>query len=75
MRVAEITQQPIELYKILKLEALTGSGGEAKAVITEGLVMVNGAVELQKRKKIMHGDIIQYNDESIKVQLNPACAP
>lgn len=69
MKEAQINQQPIELYKILKLEALVGSGGEAKAVIAEGLVKVNGEVELQKRKKIVAGDIITFNQESIRVLL------
>jgi ribosome-associated protein len=69
MKEAQINQQPIELYKILKLEALVGSGGEAKSVIAEGLVSVNGAVELQKRKKIVAGDVITFNQESLRVVL------
>jgi ribosome-associated protein len=69
MKEAQINQQPIELYKILKLEALVGSGGEAKAVIAEGLVKVNGEVELQKRKKIVADDVITFNQESIRVVL------
>ena len=69
MKQAHINQQPIELYKILKLEALVGSGGEAKAVIAQGLVTVNGVVELQKRKKIVAGDVISFNQDSMQVVL------
>ena len=45
MREIEISEEPIELYKILKLENMVESGGEAKYVISEGQVMVNGKVE------------------------------
>ena len=72
MREAQIKQQPIELYKILKLEALVGSGGEAKMVIADGRVTVNGKVELQKRKKIVAGDEISFNQESIRVVVKNA---
>ena len=44
MREVEITKEPIELYKILKFENMVASGGEAKQVITEGRVLVNGTV-------------------------------
>ena len=57
----------IELYKILKIEGLATSGGEAKAVIAEGQVLVNGIVETQKRKKIVVGDVIEFRDETIQV--------
>lgn len=68
MRSVEITRQPVELYKILKFEGLVASGGEAKLVIAEGLVMVNGQVETRKRKKIVSGDIIEFGQEIIRVQ-------
>ena len=68
MKVIEISREPVELYKILKFEGLVGSGGEAKVVISEGLVAVNGQVETQKRKKIVSGDIIEFNNETFRVQ-------
>lgn len=71
MRIVEITREPVELYKILKFEGLVGSGGEAKMVIAEGLVMVNGEFETQKRKKIVSGDIIEFDGETIRI-LSPA---
>ncbi len=69
MREVEITKEPIELYRILKFENLVASSGEAKFVIAEGQVMVNGKVETRKRKKIVSGDIIEFGKESIRVQV------
>ena len=69
MRIAEIRQEPIELYKLLKFENMVETGGEAKFVISEGLVLVNGAVETRKRKKIVAGDIIEFNNEKVQVRL------
>ena len=60
-----LNQEPVELYKILKFENLVMSGGEAKHVITEGLVMVNGEVENRKRKKIFGGDIVEFQGEQL----------
>lgn len=58
----------IPLDKLLKITRVVGSGGEAHAVIEEGMVQVNGAVELQKRKKMRAGDIAEFNDQTIKVE-------
>ena len=65
MREVEITTEPVELYKILKFEGMASSGGEAKLVIEQGLVKVNGIVETRKRKKIVSGDIIEFGSEKI----------
>jgi len=67
MRNVEVIKVPVELYKILKFEGLVGSGAEAKAVIAEGQVKVNGAVETQKRKKIVPGDTIEFGEEKLTV--------
>lgn len=69
MREVEITTEPVELYKILKFEGMASSGGEAKLVVEQGLVKVNGKVETRKRKKIMSGDIIEYSSEKIVMKL------
>lgn len=61
----ELTREPIELYKILKFESLVSSGGEAKLAIESGLVLVNGEVETQKRKKISSGDTVEYQDNRL----------
>ena len=69
MRVVEITKEPVELYKILKFEGMVASGGEAKLVIADGLVLLNGNIETRKRKKIVSGDIIEFDEEVIRIKL------
>jgi ribosome-associated protein len=68
MRLVELSKEPVELYKILKFEGMVASGGEAKRVIADGMVLVNGVVETRKRKKIVSGDIIEFGEETIRVQ-------
>jgi ribosome-associated protein len=58
-RTVKITQVPVELYKILKFENIAASGGEAKYLIADGQVMVNGDIETRKRKKIFPGDLVE----------------
>ena len=70
MRVVEITREPVELYKILKFEGMAATGGEAKQVIAQGYVRVNGEVETRKRKKIFSGDTIEFGQDSIRIQLH-----
>jgi len=69
MREIKISEEPIELYKILKIENMVASGGEAKYVISEGQVIVNGKVETRKRKKIFSGDIVEFGEKKIRVQV------
>ena len=66
----QLEQQPIELYKLLKITNLVSGGGEAKVVISEGYVFLNGEVEYQKRKKVYHDDIIEFNGETLKLIVN-----
>ena len=68
MRKVEILKEPIELCKILKFESMVSSGGEAKSVIAEGQVLVNGKIETRKRKKIVSGDIVEFGKEKILIQ-------
>lgn len=69
IREVEIRSEPVELYKILKFEGLVSSGGEAKMVIDNGAVMVNGEIETRKRKKIVAGDTILFNSEQLSIVL------
>ncbi|MBI5604424.1 MAG: RNA-binding S4 domain-containing protein [Deltaproteobacteria bacterium] len=69
MRVVKISEEPVELYKILKFENLVDSGGEAKYVISEGQVMVNGKVETRKRKKIFSGDVVEFGKNRMRIQV------
>jgi len=49
----DICVEPIELYKLLKIAKMVGGGGEAKTMNSEGNVLVNNEVEVQKRKKFV----------------------
>ena len=70
MREVEISTEPIELFKLLKFEGMAESGGEAKAVIAEGRVLVNGKVETRKRKQIVSGDVVEFRDEKVRIKLS-----
>ncbi|PCI63486.1 MAG: hypothetical protein COB35_00075 [Gammaproteobacteria bacterium] len=70
IRPITITSEPIELCKLLKIADLVSGGGEAKVVITQGYVFLNGEVEYQKRKKIRDNDVIEFNGEVVQVVVN-----
>ena len=57
----------IKLGQALKKASLVGSGVEAKFVIQDGLVELNGEVEVQRGKKLYDGDIVSFNGETIKI--------
>ncbi|MFT4614003.1 MAG: ribosome-associated protein [Bacteroidia bacterium] len=69
MKIVEITKEPVELYKILKFEGLVTTGGEAKLLIGDGQVMVNGEIETRKRRKMLNGDVIDFRGDQLQVQL------
>jgi len=69
--IIDICVEPIELYKLLKISNIV-AGSEAKTMISEGKVLVNKKVEVQKRKKIRRGDIIGYNGQTFEVAFNPS---
>ncbi len=57
----------IKLGQALKAAGLVGSGVDAKMVIADGLVKVNGEVEYQRGKKLRNGDCVEFNGESILI--------
>ena len=63
----KITGEFVELYKVLKFEGLSQSGGEAKLAIANGEVRVNGEVETRKRKKLIPGDIINFDQHELRI--------
>lgn len=70
IQIVELHKPVVDLYKILKFEGLVGSGGEAKSVIANGHVKVNGVVETQKRKKIVAGDTISFSGVRIRLKFS-----
>lgn len=67
MEIIRIKDEFIKLGQVLKLSGFVDSGVEAKIVINEGKVLVNGKSELQRGKKIVPGDVITYNNKQIRV--------
>ena len=67
MRKVPITTEYIKLDALLKYTGVCGTGGEAKAVIQEAMVTVNGEVCTQRGKKLVKGDKIQFDEEEIEV--------
>jgi ribosome-associated protein len=57
----------IELNQLLKLAGLCDSGGAGKHRVAEGLVRVDGQVELRKTAKIRAGQLVQLGADSIRV--------
>lgn len=68
MEAIKITTEFIKLEAFLKLANLVGSGGEAKVLIQDGMVTVNGAVCTQRGKKLRPGDTVGFQGQEYPVQ-------
>ena len=68
MNQIKIKDDYIKLGQALKLAGMVGSGVEAKVVIQDGQVLVNGEVELQRGKKLHPGDVFSFNGEEAQIQ-------
>lgn len=67
MEEIKLNTEFIKLGQALKAVGLVSSGLEAKIVIKEGEVSVNGEVEYQRGKKLYEGDMVEFNGETIKI--------
>ncbi len=67
MEKITINTEFIKLDSLLKFAALVGTGGEAKYVISEGMVKVNGEVCTMRGKKIYPGDRVDFDRFSLEV--------
>ena len=67
METINIRDDYIKLGQALKLAGLVESGVDAKYVIQDGLVKLNGQVEVQRGKKVYIGDIIEFDGNQVKV--------
>ena len=68
MNTFEITTEYIKLQDLLKLAGLTYTGGEAKVMVQEGLVKVNGEVCTMRGKKIRPGDRVEFEGKTLEVR-------
>jgi ribosome-associated protein len=64
----KITTEYIKLQQALKFAGLAESGAEAKDFILDGLVTVNGEIELRRGKKLRPGDFFEFDGEKIEIE-------
>lgn len=68
MEIIKIREEYITLGQALKAAGLVDSGVTAKLVIQDGLVKINGEVEVRRGKKLYGGEIIEFNGENVKIE-------
>ncbi len=68
MEIIKLRTEYIKLGQALKAANLVESGVDAKFVIQDGLVKVNGQIEYQRGKKLVDGDVVEFDGETIKIQ-------
>lgn len=68
MEVIKLREDYIKLGQALKAAGLVESGVDAKFVIQDGLVKVNGQIETQRGKKLVAGDIITFENNTIRIE-------
>lgn len=69
--MSEEEQPFIRLDQLLKREGLTGTGGQAKILVQEGLVRVNDEVETRRGRKLREGDRVEVEGHVIVAHLGP----
>jgi ribosome-associated protein len=67
MRELEIRDEMIRLGQALKLSGLAASGGEARALIEQGAIAVNGEVERRRGRQLHRGDVVTLGDDAVRV--------
>ena len=68
MQVIKLREEYIKLGQALKAASLVDSGVEAKDVIQEGMVTVNGETDTRRGRKLYAGDTVCYDGEEIKIE-------
>ena len=68
MQNIKLREEFIELGQALKAAGLVDSGVEAKEVIQDGLVKVNGETDTRRGRKLHAGDVVSFGGEEIKIE-------
>ncbi|HJA30482.1 MAG TPA: RNA-binding S4 domain-containing protein [Candidatus Eisenbergiella pullicola] len=68
MQVYRIKDEFIKLGQALKAAGMVDSGVDAKYAVLDGLVKVNGVTETQRGKKLVAGDIVEYDGRTLKIE-------
>ena len=67
METITIRDDFIKLGQAMKLAGMVGSGVDAKLVIQDGQVEVNGEVDTRRGRKLVEGDMVTFNGESFRI--------
>ena len=57
----------IRLGQLLKLAGLADSGGEARELVTDGVVRVNGEIETRRGRQLHRGDVVQAGAQTVRI--------
>lgn len=68
MEILTLREEFIKLGQALKATGFSENGVEAKFIIQDGLVKVNGEVELRRGRKLYDGDVVEYKGNQIKIE-------
>ncbi len=68
MEIIKLRDEFIKLGQALKAAGFVESGVEAKDVIQDGLVLVNGEVDTRRGRKLYDGDIVNFDGDEIKIE-------
>ena len=68
MEIIKLREEFIKLGQALKAAGLVESGVEAKEVIQDGLVSVNGEIDTRRGRKLYDGDVIVFDGEEIQIE-------
>ena len=68
MRDLPIRGESIRLGQALKLSGLAESGGEARALVEDGVVTVNDEVETRRGRQLRHGDVVAVGGEALRIE-------
>ena len=69
MEVIHLREDYIKLGQVLKAAGLVDTGAEAKIAVQDGLVRVNGRIEVQRGKKLVAGDMVEYRGKNVKIEV------
>ncbi len=68
MEIIHLREDYIKLGQALKAAGLVESGVDAKLVIQDGQVKVNGKVDMRRGKKLVAGDMVEFAGETMKIE-------
>lgn len=68
MEIIKLKDEFIKLGQALKAASLVGDGVEAKLVIQDGLVKVNGEVDTRRGRKLYEGDLVSFDGQEIRIE-------